>query len=183
MGYNKENKTSESKRRIKMSENYIVINGKRAELTKEQIEQLGIDVNCNKRWRANKKGVYWFVDDAGGIMSLSEINGYYDDFRYYFHNYFRTQEEAETYAHVLETEMLLKKYADEHNKKFKDDVKYCLYFSDESDRWGDCIKVQGVHTNLCFRPRQVWFSSMDIALNAIKKIGKDRIAEYLTYEW
>ena len=88
-----------------MSENYIVINGKRAELTKEQMEQLGIEVNCSKRWRANKKGVYWFVDDAGGIMSLSEINSYYDNFRYYFHNYFRTQEEAETYAHVLESEM------------------------------------------------------------------------------
>ena len=70
-----------------------------------------------------------------------------------------------------------------HNKKFKDDVKYYLYFSDKSDRWGDCIRIQGFNTNLCLRPRQVWFSSMDIAQDAIKEIGKDRIAEYLTYEW
>ena len=60
-------------------------------------------------------------------MSLSEINSYYDDFRYYFHNYFRTQEEAETYARVLETEMLLKKYADEHNGEFAD-FKYYLFW-------------------------------------------------------
>lgn len=166
-----------------MSENYIVINGKRAELTKEQMEQLGIDVNCSKRWRANKKGVYWFVDDAGGIMSLSEINSYYDDFRYYFHNYFRTQEEAETYARVLETEMLLKKYANEHNGEFRDNVKYYLYLADKSDLWGGHVKVQGVHTNLCLRPRQVWFSSMDITQNAINEIGQKRIKEYLTYEW
>lgn len=44
-----------------MSENYIVINGKRAELTKEQMEQLGIEVEGNKRWRAKKGGLYFYV--------------------------------------------------------------------------------------------------------------------------
>ena len=71
----------------------------------------------------------------------------------------------------------------DRNEKFEDDVKYYLYLADKSDIWEDYIKVQGVCTNLCFRPRQVWFSSGDIALNAIKEIGKDRIREYLTYEW
>ena len=46
-----------------MSENYIVINGKRAELTKEQMEQLGIEVKENKRWRANDRYEYWIVED------------------------------------------------------------------------------------------------------------------------
>ena len=159
-----------------MSENYIVINGKRAELTKEQMEQLGIKVNCSKRWRANKNGVYWFVDGAGDIMSLSEINSYYDNFRYYFHNYFRTQEEAETYARVLETEMLLKKYADEHNGEFS-------YFK-------CCIKIRQYEEPSVIRVlidrcsgRNVWFSTEEIAQNAINEIGQKRIKEYLTYEW
>lgn len=166
-----------------MSENYIVINGKRVELTKEQMEQLGIKVEESKRWRAVNGGGYWFVNADNLADWAQEGYDIYDDFRYYSHNYFRTQEEAETYAHVLQTETLLKKYADEHNKKFEDDVKYYLYLADKSDLWEGYVKVQGVCTNLCFRPRQVWFSSMDIALNAINEIGKKRIEEYLRYEW
>lgn len=161
-----------------MSENYIVINGKRAELTKKQMEQLGIEVKENKRWRANKNGGYWFVDEAGGIISFSEINSYYDNFRYYFHNYFQTKEEAETYAHVLETEMLLKKYADEHNEKFGD-CKYELWI-DEID--SDSVLVGLVWSSHIFS-RTIWFSSENVALEAIKEIGEDRILEYLIYEW
>lgn len=169
-----------------MSENYIVINGKRAELTKEQMEQLGVKAEKDKRWRAALNDYYWFVrisDGNSAKIALEGVNPQIDNFNYYSHNYFRTEEEAETYARVLETEMLLKKYADEHNGKFEDDVKYYLYLADKSDLWEGYVKVQGVHTNLCFRPRQVWFSSMGIALNAINGIGKKRIEEYLRYEW
>lgn len=175
MGYNKENKTSESERRIEMSENYIVINGKRAELTKEQMEQLGIEVKENKRWRAVNEGEYWFVDSNNEVGNDKEYGYNYDNFRYYSHNYFRTREEAKTYARILQTETLLKKYADEHNEKFEDDVKYYLYLADKPDLWEGYVKVQGVLTNLCFRPRQVWFSSTNIALNAIKEIGQNAL--------
>lgn len=159
-----------------MSENYIVINGKRAELTKEQMEQLGIEVKENKRWRANDRYEYWFVEDSGHLRGTVEANCYCDDFRYYSHNYFRTEEEARIYARVLETEMLLKKYADEHNEKFGD-CKYELY-TDEIDS-----VLIGVVLVSCIYTRTIWFSSDDVALEAIKEIGKDRIIEYLTYEW
>ena len=35
-----------------MSDNYIMINGKRLDLTNEQLKQLGIPIKENKRWRA-----------------------------------------------------------------------------------------------------------------------------------
>lgn len=165
-----------------MSENYIVINGKKVELTKEQIEQLGIKVEKDNRWRAVNGGTYWFVDSRNIAFSTFDDYDVHDDFRYHSHNYFYNEEEAETYARVLETEMLLRRYTDEHNEKFKDDVKYYLYINDKSDIW-ECIKIQGVDTNSCFRHRQIYFSSKDIALNAIKEIGRDRIIEYLTYKW
>lgn len=164
-----------------MSENYIVINGKRAELTKKQIEQLGIKVEENNRWRAVNGGTYWFVESRNKAFSTHDNYDDYDDFRYYSHNYFYNEEEAKTYARVLETEMLLKKYAAEHNKEFGC-TKYCIYFTFD-DTWDEYrIQVQGVPTDLYFRPKQVWFSSEDIALSAIKEIDNNRMREYLTYE-
>lgn len=159
-----------------MSENYIVINGKRAELTKEQMEHLGIEVEEKKRWIA-KDGTYWFINSGGKPQSVSVgCNVRYDDFRYYSHNYFETEEEAEIYARVLETEMLLKKYADEHNGEF-DKYKFDLCVN----KFGSLI-INEVWS-AAYYGHPIWFSSHDIASNAIEEIGEERIKEYLTYEW
>lgn len=159
-----------------MSENYIVINGKRAELTREQMEQLGIEVKGKKRWRATNGGVYYFVNISNATLVETYDYGKSSDFRYYSHNYFETREEAEAYARVLETEMLLKKYADEHNGEF-DKGKYDLCIN----KFGSLI-INEVWS-AAYYGRPIWFSSNDIASNAIKEIGEERIEEYLTYEW
>lgn len=158
-----------------MSENYIVINGKRAELTEEQMKQLGIEVCESKRWRANFWRAYYAVSEIGRIICADEENERKDDFRYYSHNYFRTEEEAKTYARVLETEMLLKKYADEHNGEFFGTK--CQLCTDEG-----YLTVGTVARRNCVG-HIIWFSSEMIALKAANEIGEDRIKEYLTYEW
>lgn len=161
-----------------MSENYIVINGKRAELTKEQMMQLGIEIEENERWRAEEDGVAYFcVNSFNQIDIRWEEHNNYDDFRYYSHNYFKTREEAETYAHVLEIEMLLKKYADEHNGEFKE-YKYELGLYNNNQI---CVVENLNFSNYSGHP--IYFSSRDIAKNAIKEIGKDRLIGYLAYEW
>ena len=53
-----------------MSENYIVINGKKAELTEEQLKKLGIQVSNNKRWRGNLDEKYYCVDTFNQVSSL-----------------------------------------------------------------------------------------------------------------
>lgn len=160
-----------------MSENYIVINGKRAELTKEQMEQLGIKVEENKRWRAKTNKDYWYVNSCNNTEQSWDTNSRCDNFRYYSHNYFQTKEEAEIYAHVLETEMLLKKYADEHNEEFGD-YKCCIIWLLKDNEYQIEFVSSYVH-----RPRIIFFSSKEITQNAINEIGKDRILEYLAYEW
>lgn len=160
----------------KMSENYIVINGKRAELTKEQMDQLGIEVKENKRWRAKGlDNIYYYVDSSNHIQKTRDCSYPCDDFKYYSHNYFYTKEEAETYARVLETEMLLKKYADEHNEEFGDCKFYLIWLKTANEL------IELTYYNC--RSRTIFFSSREIAQNAIKEIGKDRIIEYVTYEW
>lgn len=160
-----------------MSENYIVINGKRVELTEEQMKQLGIEVKRNRRWRAEKGGRYWLVTDRGTIAWCNEDDSNIADNRYYSHNYFQTNDEAYDYARVLETEMLLKTYADEHNEEFGD-FKYYFFWSGTTD-WARIDSV----TSYAYRPRTIFFSSKEIIADAIKEIGADRIKEYLIYEW
>ncbi len=161
-----------------MSDNYIVINGKRAELTKEQMEQLGIEVEGKKRWRATNGGAYYFVNISNATLVETYDYGKSSDFRYHSHNYFKTREEAEAYARVLETEMLLKKYADEHNQRFHYKQYFIVYDGSRDGRCG----IDSCDT-MCEEPRTIWFSSKEIAKNAINEIGSNRIKEYLTYEW
>ena len=163
-----------------MSENYIVINGKRAELTEEQLEKLGIKVSNNKRWRTESGKKYYHLSSVGEIYNSLDYRNTDDDYLYYSHNYFETEEEAEKYARVLETEMLLRKYADEHNEDMVWDgtyPHYCLYFHVNN------ASVNVEYYNFCKEARRIYFSSREIAEAAIEEIGEERIKEYLTYEW
>ena len=164
-----------------MSENYIVINGKKAELTEEQLKQLGIELPPeNNRWRATKGQKYYRVNTFNQISSLRECYCADDDWCYYSHNYFKTKEEAEKYARVIETEMLLRKYADEHNEDMPWDGRcrhYFIYFNVDSNV---------IHTDyytFSKEARAIYFSSREIAEAAIEEIGEERIKEYLTYGW
>lgn len=116
--------------------------------------------------------------NADNLIDMAQ-EGYdiYDDFRYYSHNYFQTREEVETHARVLETEMLLKKYADEHNEEFKNSKYYLM--------WSVTTNEYRIHymTPCVYRPRTIFFSSENIVEDAIEEIGEERIIEYLTYEW
>ena len=53
-----------------MGENYIVINGKKAELTEEQLEKLGIKTSNNKRWRAKENEKYYCVNTFNQVCSF-----------------------------------------------------------------------------------------------------------------
>lgn len=58
-------------------ENYIVINGKKAELTEEQIKQLGIDIpkeNYNPFEKPKKGEEYYFIDELGIIDRYTWCN-------------------------------------------------------------------------------------------------------------
>ena len=164
-----------------MGENYIVINGKRAELTEEQLQQLGIKVSNNKRWRGNLYEKYYRVNTFNQVSSLRDVDSDDDTWLYDSHNYFKTREDANKYARVLETEMLLRKYADEHNDELtwcsQNNLVYNIYYDYEYDNVtiGSWIRSKFPHT--------VYFSSEEIVRDALEKIGEERIKEYLTYEW
>ena len=135
----------------------------------------------NKRWRSKNGDLYWLVGSNGKHDWSYELNRDSDSFRYDTHNYFQTEEEAQRYAKVLETERQLKKFADEHN-----DV---IDWSDiNQHKWNLCYyysryEVSPIRCCGVKESRTIYFSSEEIAQQAMDEIGKEKIKNYLTYEW
>lgn len=138
----------------------------------------------NKRWRANRYEDYWYVSDCGIVITEEDIrtaNSAIDNYRYDTHNYFQSEDEARKYANVLETERQLRKFADEHNDKIDwediDQDKWCLGYSYRA------LKTMTAVAMYTREARTIYFSSQEIARQAIDEIGEDKIKDYLTYEW
>ena len=135
----------------------------------------------NKRWRSKDGDTYWIVGSNGETTCSYEYHRDTDNFRYDTHNYFQTEEEAQKYAKVLATERQLKKFADEHNGEISlsnnnSDKGYLSYnYSTQS--------ICALSVWALKEPRVIYFSSEEIAQQAINEIGEDTIKEYLTYEW
>lgn len=151
----------------------------RAEAEKEEKE----NKSTNKRWRAEKGENYWTVSDYRRVKVEVDFgaDSSGDSFRYDTHNYFQTQDEARKYAKVIETERQLKRFAEEHNDKIDwtniNQTKWSLYYSYSGYEVG--IAVRCVTKDA----RVIYFSSKEIAEQAINTIGEEKIKEYLTYEW
>lgn len=163
------------------NENYIVINGKKTELTEEQLKQLGIEVGKNKRWRAERGKNYWRISSENKVVPDMEANVEQDCYCYDTHNYFKTEEEAKEYAEVLEIKRQLMKFADEHNDKidWKDINQFGYVIC-----WNPCLNdIRICKDGFKTAPEIIYFSSVDIAQKAIDTIGKDNIIKYLTYNY
>ena len=162
------------------NENYIVINGKKAELTEEQLKQLGIEVGKNKRERVKVRDVFFFVDRSNCIHSCVDSRTARSNYCYDTHNYFKTEEEAEKYAEVLEIKRQLMKFADEHNKEidWKDSqtLKWHLYC-------GEPTETIMIGYTAHKKAETIYFSSRKLAEQAIDTIGRENIIKYLTYNY
>jgi hypothetical protein len=61
----------------------------------KQLEQVG------KRYRAERDGEYWSIDNVGDVISRHERFNCFDNYRYTTGNYFATKAEAEAYKQAL----------------------------------------------------------------------------------
>lgn len=160
------------------NENYIVINGKKAELTEEQLKQLGIEVGKDKRERVKVGDVFFFVDRSNHIDYCVDSRAVRSNYCYDTHNYFKTKEEAEEYAEVLEIKRQLMKFADEHNGADSSQRKWFITYHTNS--------LDGIALSSAANTRNaetIYFSSKEIARQAIDEIGKGNIIKYLTYNY
>lgn len=165
-------------------ENYIVINGKKAELTEEQLKQLGIEVKVKKEtlFTRHSNELYWSINAMGGVTGQHEYNADFDNALYDNVNYFNDYKFAEQVAlHQLLYRKLLK-YAWDNNAKDHewDEVgvnpHYYIYF--------DSAKGHFIVGENHYRHSQnIYFSSEKVAKQAIEDVIEPFTKEHPEFIW
>lgn len=163
-------------------DNYIVINGKKAELTEEQLKQLGINVEKETPFTRNKpEGVYYFIATRGAVVEATDDNDLLDQGLYGSVNYFRDKNLAEQVAlHQLLYRKLLK-YAYEHDatdcdwNNF-DKKKFYIVWQAKENKWA----VDGFFT---LKGSNIYFSDDKVANDAIEDVVKPFLKEYPEFVW
>lgn len=132
----------------------------------------------NKRWRGEKQDTYFSVSGCGDIINYIEYGYNNSEQSYKLGNYFETEKEATFTRDKQYIYQKLKDYALEHNTKEID------WNNSHQNKW--FISYNHINDELCIGSRQsveflntVYFTSGEIAVNAIDEIGEDNIKKYL----
>lgn len=163
-----------------MSDNYIVINGKRVELTDEQVKALGIETRKNPFERLAKYSSYYRVTDANQVDDYVEVLDSTDNRLYDAANYFNDKEFAEQVAlHQLLYRKLLKFAYD----NAAEDVEW----NNQNNHWhifynydDECFDIQ---CNNGFKYQSVYFASPSAAEKAIENVVMPFMKEHPEFVW
>ena len=164
-----------------MSENYAVINGKRVELTPEQVKALGIETRKNPFDRVEQFSKYYRITAHSAVDDYVENNDSTDQRLYVNINYFNDKDFANQVAlHQLLYRKLLKfAYDNECEDTAGWDTNnehwYILYNS---------ANYKFVTDNHCtFKMTTVYFSSKEAAERAIREVVEPFVKEHPEFVW
>ena len=158
-------------------ENYICINGKKAELTKEQMKALGIELPNAIRFDRKTGQKYFHINSWGKIDASVDSSWFADAARYDVANYC-TDKAIMEYRALHETlHRLLWRYSLEHNGDKIDwnnyqAQKYYIGYHHGSNTYD--VKRAWMLIGL----GDVYFYSREIAENAIEEVVKPFIAAH-----
>lgn len=163
-----------------MSDNYAVINGKRIELTDEQVKALGIE-RKNPFERVAKEEMYCFIDALDEVHWFSDDMDQCDDESFECSNYFNDEDFAKQVAlHQRLYRKLLKFSYDnglEDNQTWnKVNCHYYIGYNINEDRFY-------VDSKVAFKHNDVWFCSRDSAKRAIEEVVKPFMKEHPDFVW
>ena len=164
-------------------DNYIVINGKKAELTEEQLKALGIEVKKKRNNPFNSELKYedkYFIIDEQGVKTFFYVP-IIDEHMLNNGNCFNDKDFAnQVYLHELLNRKLLKYAWDNEAEDCEwDKLKshYYIVFNIEEKRFeiGENI--------VCKIANTVFFSSADVARKAIEDVIKPFMEKHKDFEW
>lgn len=160
-----------------MAENYIVINGKRAELTEEQLKQLGIEVPKANPFAKVKEGEWYYsMLTTGEVTKFKSVGFDIEDALHNVANYCTDKEMMEQRALHETLNRLLWCYSMCHKTKNDSDKKYAIRrYKDKFDASWD-FKV---YTFI----GEVTFDTYEIAQNAIKEIVEPFMKAHPEFKW
>ena len=166
-----------------MSENYIVINGKRAELTKEQLKQLGIVVKKETPFdRQRKRKPFYYIINKGTVEYGEELEDYQCDALYDAANYCTDKAIMEQRALHETLNRLLWRYSMEHEGDKID------WTHTNQAKWEILYNHRGKYFEFCnWQTSQavgtVFFATKQIAELAVKEIIEPFMEAHPEFKW
>ena len=164
--------------------NYICINGKKAELTEEQMKALGIELPKAKNpfERANKRGTYYVINKYGHLEELHEGGDGLDNMALNIANYCTDRAIMEQRALHETLNRLLWRYSMEHDGdkidwSCRNTKKYFIYYNHANGNYGIDSKYDYNFVT------DVYFYRYEIAENAIKEIIEPFMKAHPEFKW
>lgn len=167
-----------------MSENYIMLNGKRVDLTEEQIEKLGIKVERDIFEKQNYGGTYYWISSAGNAVEDKDVLPL-DNARYRVANYCADYSIMQQRALHETLSRLLWRFSMQNDGDKIDWYpqsdhcvdKYCIFYNNKLQQFNitinDVLKTQGT----------VYFHTKNVAQRAIDEIILPFMKEHPDFVW
>lgn len=135
-----------------------------------------VEETKSKVWKPNKNKKYYHVRAEGDTYKTVNVNLGGDDCIISIGNYFKTEEQAERIVEKVKVIKELQDFALDNNEEEID------WVDNEQDKWELSYKDSNIEPicNNYYRAQtfNIYFTSLEIAQEAIKKIGEDRIKKY-----
>lgn len=168
-----------------MNDNYIVINGKKAELTEEQLKQLGIGIESersNPFDRVKENKLFYYI---GTLNLVTEIDKHYpfDERCFEDANYFNNEDFANQVMLHQQLYRKLLKYAYDNHAQITEyqwihnKPKHFIYYNHMSNKFD----VQSKQFNQPFGG--VYFNSSTVAEQAIKDVVEPFMEDHPEFIW
>lgn len=137
-------------------------------------------VEESKVWSPKKGEKYWYIYNAGDIVDDTNDNSKTDEDRFSIGNCFKIEEEAKHMVKKLKVIKELKDFALENNKEEID------WSNTKQSKYAICCDYQKYYNKIFVcnnsvikqSPFNIYFTSEELANEAIEKIGEDRIKKY-----
>ncbi len=166
-----------------MNENYIVINGKKIELTEEQLKQLGIEPERKRKnpFERVPEGEVYFLAGYDKTDCVREINDLIDEDLFSAANYFNDEAFAKQVVfHQLLYRKLLK-FA--YDNECEDTAKWDGITPHWTIRHNDNLDEFFAYSQERYKARDVYFSSEEGAKRAIKEVVEPFMNEHPDFAW
>lgn len=164
-----------------MSENYLVINGRRTELTEEQLRQLGIEPEKKRKNPFDRGHDYFSISAFGGINEYTHADGGIDSVLFDICNYFND----EAFAKQVELHQLLYrkllKFA--YDNECEDTAEWDGDHEHWSIRYNSYRNEFRLYYQDGYKAHEVYFSSEEGAKRAIEEVVKPFMREHPEFVW